>query len=266
MLSNNEASAQTDLNETEERLYDQVMDALNEGDYITARGLVATRLEKVPTCRAGLYIQGFLLMQQGRYEEALRSFDAVMVFAPEWADTYCKRAECLLALGKLRDALRTLNYVIRRFPSWTEPKYLKVETLVRMKKADSAEKILDDLLNTGPFTQQGLYIKSALLFAQSNYAQAFLYADEAASLNPKFVDAVVLKGLCLDALQYQPEAKECLSKALHTNTQDALVSKPFGQVLNNLVGLMTTLNQEEKATQCRRKLTEHWLTMVASQE
>jgi len=268
-LSNNEAFAQTDLNDTEERLYDQVMDALSKGDYDTARGLVATRLEDKPTCRAGLYIQGFLLMQQGRYEEALRSFDAVMVFSPDWADTYCKRAECLLALGRVREALRTLNYVIRRFPSWNEPKYLKVETLLRLKKADTAEKILDELLRTGPFSQQGLYVKAAMLFAQSNYAEAFHYADEASHMNSKFVDALVLKGLCLDALNMESAAGECFEKALNTSGShdSALVSKPqaIGQVLNNLVGLMTTLNQEEKATQCRQKLTEHWLAMVAKE-
>jgi len=270
VLSTNEASAQSDLNDTEERLYDRVMDALADGDYAKARGFVTERLEKEPSCRAGLYIQGFLLMQQGRYQEALQAFDSVIVISPDWADTYSKRAECLMALGRLRDALRTLNYVIRRFPSWNEPKYLKVETLLRLKKADSAEKILDDLLKNGSWTQQGLYLKSAMCFANSNYAEAFHYADEAVHLNNRFVDALVLKGLCLDALEYHDAAEQIFSKALEpADARDtALVTKPqaIGQVLNNLVGLMTTLDQEAKATQCRQKLTERWLAMVATKE
>jgi tetratricopeptide (TPR) repeat protein len=84
-------------------------------------------------------------------------------------------------------------------------------------------------MNTFALTGKGDY-----LLKLRNYTGAIVYADKALEVDPKNINALIIKALALDHLGKHAEAIRYFDKALETdpNNRNALYGKGF--VLNEL--------------------------------
>jgi type IV pilus assembly protein PilF len=83
--------------------------------------------------------QGSVLMQQGRYQDALEAFQTADRIAPGNATNTNMIGLCYLSLGQLDQALKSFDEVLQRVPQFTDARNNRGATYLAMKQYHLAE-------------------------------------------------------------------------------------------------------------------------------
>jgi tetratricopeptide (TPR) repeat protein len=74
-------------------------------------------LEKYPGDRLALNNKGFLLFEQGKYEEAIPFFKRAVAIRPDYTMAYINLVDAYLSLNRFDEAMLTVDEILKREPS-----------------------------------------------------------------------------------------------------------------------------------------------------
>jgi tetratricopeptide (TPR) repeat protein len=127
-----------------------------------------------------------LYYKQGKFQEALQSFDRVLEIEPEHAGAWNGRGICLKELGRYEEAIQCFNKVIALNPTDEEVYYNRGEALEKLGKTNGDMKLFEEAIKS---------------------------FDAVLNLNPYHVYAWNYRGVCLKELGRYEEAKRCFDHA-----------------------------------------------------
>jgi len=89
-----------------------------------------------------------LYYKQGKFQEALQSFDRVLEIEPDHAGAWNGRGICLKELGRYEEAIQCFNKVIAINPGDEEVYYNRGEALEKLGKNNGDEKLFEEAIKS----------------------------------------------------------------------------------------------------------------------
>ncbi len=157
--------------------------SLERGAASDAREAFAQAVKLDPRNVAALNGEGRLLLNEGRYTEAMARFDTAMQFDPSSPETIANDAEAKLALERLADAKQQLVDAAKRFPKSIPILLLLGKAEQHLGNLDAAEQDLRTAISftdpARPDAVQPYVALSELLSARGHLADAKTVLDDA---------------------------------------------------------------------------------------
>jgi tetratricopeptide (TPR) repeat protein len=146
---------------------------------------------------------GALLMQEGRYQEAVSICDRWLLVAPESAAAYAARARAHCAAGSMQQGLADYGKAIEGDPSDAESRAARAMLYLELEAWEAAETDLTHAIELAPIQPQLFVERARARFYQERLDAAQADLQHALHLDPYFVEAYMLSGWIL---QNSPDA------------------------------------------------------------
>ncbi|MEO5365408.1 MAG: tetratricopeptide repeat protein [Magnetococcus sp. WYHC-3] len=156
-------------------------------------------LAQVPDQEEALYFCGDLARRQGRWQEAMSLFHALVERRPAHPGYRFQRAQCALSLGQMQDAARDFKYAAELKPDWHAPLLRWAMALLGLGQAADAETVLTGYLVLEPKDAQGHFQLAMAHLLQDRAAPAGVAAARAMALDATLVESVFQLALSLVA-------------------------------------------------------------------
>ena len=145
-----------------------------------------------PSVRHHSYLGlGLALVMQGRIEEAVKPFDAMLKLKPDYADGHLQMGCLLRDLGHHDAAIRHLRRAFELSPSLVEAAVYQANILIFRGELDEALKLCDRALALRPGNFEAIASKALTLEKQGHPDQAWECVREVAS-NPAAIPGVAM--------------------------------------------------------------------------
>jgi len=193
---------------------------------------------------------GVALVMQGRYTEAMQSFDEAIWINPEYAPAWKCKGDALYDQGKFADAasatrvesgriahrrgnfadaILAYDEAIRLDPEYTAAWKSKGDALAAIGRTTEAMVAYDEAIRIDPNLSSAWYKKGNLLYYQGNRNDALQAYEESVRLDPSFAPAWNGKGNALKNQGRHSAALVAYDEAinLYPNYVDAWFGKSF---------------------------------------
>jgi tetratricopeptide (TPR) repeat protein len=248
-----------------ERIYSEVLaidaervDALQllavlkraQGNPMEAISLLGRALRAAPTSIEVLSDRAGMLIDIGRYEEALEHCDRAVVIDPNHAGAWTNRATALQWLGRLDESLKNFDKAVALKPRGVEAWTNRGNTLEQLGRPEDAVASYGKALaiDDGKAT---IWINRGLLLQKlGRYAAAVADYDKALALdaaNPKNISIWNCRGVALHLTERYDEALVSYDRALAINPDDPDVWSNRGNTLRALGRLDEALANHDRA-------------------
>jgi tetratricopeptide (TPR) repeat protein len=154
------------------------------------------------------------------YEEALKSYDQIVVKNPNSTKRKVLIGDLLLALGRYNDSLEAYDITLELKPTSYSALIGKGKAFDALGRHEEAVKAYNEglkdfnLIEETRFGRAGpRVIKGDVFRALGRYEDALVAYDEALELNPRYAGVWYYKGLALNALGRTSEADTAFAKA-----------------------------------------------------
>jgi tetratricopeptide (TPR) repeat protein len=127
--------------------------------------------------------EGFKI--QGKYDEAVKSYDKEIEINPQFAGAWYNRGIALVDQGKYDEATQSLDKAIEINPNDTETLYTKGTILISLGNYIEAERYFDEILKLDPTDANSLYGKACCLVKRDEIENALNYLEKAINLGGK---------------------------------------------------------------------------------
>jgi len=171
-----------------------------------------------------IYEKGLELVNQGKYEEAIKAFDQAISLRPDVSITWVSRGVALERLGRYQEALVSHEQAIAINPN--------------------------DFL--------AWYNKGIQLQELHRYSEAIAAHQKALQLKPKDIDTLYNLGLELEKIQHWSEALHAYEQILHQDGADAYTWNRKGVVLDALHKYPEAIAAHQQATRLMPSLAQFW--------
>jgi tetratricopeptide (TPR) repeat protein len=170
---------------------------------------------------------GTTLQRQGRYEEALKTFDKALQLKPDDVELWTNLGNVLAQLERLDDALFSYEQALKLNPRHWDTACRSAVVLRGLKRFEEAAarfELCDELRPNNAFT---LYMRSVSLRDLKRHDEALKLGQRSHTLDPKNADTCNNIGILLQFLNRHQEALSWFKKALalRPNLADALNNK-----------------------------------------
>lgn len=163
--------------------------------------------------------RGAILVELGRYEEALESLDRAAVANPKGVKALNFKAWLLASrLGRYDDAIAVLEKSLSLKSGQSDTWHLHGVTLSQMDQLEAALTSFDRAIQSNPKYEAAWFSKSATLFALGQYSQALEATDQVLKIAPRRADALYNKACCYAQLGKLEPGIAWLDKALALDT------------------------------------------------
>lgn len=209
-------------------------------DPAQAERLIARALEVNPTSQVAYANHGNTLLELGRPDEALISYEKAIAIAPNYAEAFNNRGLALQRLGNLHEALASFDKAIALQPQYAEAINNRGTALRLLGHLEDAVRSHDQALAIRPDYPEALNNRGVCLQDLGRLEAALTSYAAALSLSPDYAEALNNQGTCLQALGRSEEASKSYLRAIGL--------KPgYAQALNNLGIALQDLQRFEEA-------------------
>jgi len=182
--------------------------------YKNPETLFLDTLRKNPGSWMANYNLGRSLQDDGKYDEAMRYYDAALRADPSNPDPLNNTGNILLAAGKVDEAKIHFMKAISMKPDFGEGYYNMGCALLETGAYSEAVDYFNKSLRIHPQNEKAHNNLANALATQGRFNQALAHYREALRLKPRFVDAHVNLGIVLKRQQQYDEARKHFSEAL----------------------------------------------------
>lgn len=168
-----------------------------------------------------LQLLALLLAQQGRAQEALAAYDALVQHGHADAAVQQARGDCLQALGQFELAVAAYDAALAYEPGRVEALNNRGAALEALGRLEAALESFDAVLALRPDHAHAHGNRGGVLLAQGQAEDALESCDRALGLDPGFGQAHNNRGLALAALHRFDAAVEAYDAALALKPEDA---------------------------------------------
>jgi len=248
-----------------ERIYTEVLaldtervDALHllsvlkraQGDPVEAITLLGRALRAAPTSVEVLSDRAGMLIDFGRYDEALRDSERAVIIEPNHVAAWINHATALQCVGRLDDSIKGFDKAVALKPdsivAWTN----RGNTLHRLGRLDDAVASYDKALAIDG-SNATIWLNRGILLQQlGRHAEAVESFDKAIALDPgNATNAMVwnTRGVSLRAAGRSDESLSSYDRALAINPDDPDAWSNRGNILRSLGQYEEALASHDRA-------------------
>lgn len=197
--------------------FEQVQQLRQSGQAAVAEMLAREILATVPGSTDDLYCQGGLLLQAGRFADALRRFDDAIRRGPALPELMCDRAVALLQLGRGEEALASAEAARAASPGFAPALLAAGDALRALDRPREALARYDQALGGRGDFIPALRNRAALLMALGRFEAALADLDRLLRHSPSEPELHNNRGLMLSELSRTGEALAAFDRALSLN-------------------------------------------------
>jgi protein O-GlcNAc transferase len=161
-----------------------------------------------------LYWEGIKAHDEGRFEDALTRFDALLSARPDANAIRHRRAHALIGLGRLDEAENTFAAVLTTEPDDFDALFNSTRLLHMLRRLPEALARCSHTLKMRPASVDTLNIYGALLLDTLRYQDALTIFDHALGIVPNHPDALFNRAIALRYLSRHGEAVASLETLL----------------------------------------------------
>ena len=271
---------------------EQAISFHQSGNLAAAEQLYLSALRLDPSNATGLHLLGTLQLQQGRFAEAIASFDRVLGLKAGNADTYanrgvalcnlqrfkdavvsfdkalgfkpkapellCNRGMALYYLGRLELALASYDQALEAQPQYFDALMARANVLRELKRSDEALKSYERVFALAPERPELHYSIGVVLIDLGRLPEAVASFDRALQMAPDYAEAWNNSGSTLQSLGRLDEALAKFERAITVKPDLALAHHNRGSVLRRLGRLQEALDSHDQALALQPQLAEIW--------
>jgi len=165
--------------------------------------------------------RGVVLTRLQKYEDAIASYDRALQIRPEYPDAWNNRGVCLLELQQYQEAIVSYEQAIKVKPDYADAWNNRGVSLAKLQNYQEAVKSYNQALAIKNDYSDAWNNRGVSLSKLGIYGEAIACYDNATKLRPEFFSAWYNKARCY-ALQSRVEAAiESLQKAMSLNAKYA---------------------------------------------
>ncbi|BAY98870.1 TPR repeat-containing protein [Tolypothrix tenuis PCC 7101] len=202
-------------------------------DYKEAMDTYEKALEIKPDDRYALNLRGIALLNLGRYEEAVASYNKGLKIQPDQYAWYF-RGNALRNLGHYEEAIASYDKALELKPDYHQAWYFRGNALRNLGRYEEAIASYDKALELKPDYHQAWYFRGNALSDLGRYEEAIGTYEQAIQIKPDLHQAWYNKGNVLSAIGRYEEAIVSYNKALEFQPDDHATWKSRGIALQNL--------------------------------
>ena len=226
-------------------LWDRAAALFQQGNLPEAEQACLQLLKQVPADFAANRLLGALRARQGRFEEALASYDTALAVQSDFALLYY-RGVALRALKRSDEALACFDAALRHNPDSAEAWNARGNALNDLNHPPEALASFDRALAINPDLSEAQYNRAMSLNLLRRFDEALAAYNRALDLNPDFTQALNNRGNCLLALRRYPEALADYDRVLAANPDSV-------ESWNNRGSALQSLQRFDEALACYDK-------------
>jgi predicted TPR repeat methyltransferase len=215
------------------RLFKRATELHHNGNLAVAERLYLRLLKAHPKHSDVLHCLGILRSQQGRFTEALASYDKALAIRPRAADVLNNRGSALRNLNRPIEALASYDQALAIDPAAAFALNNRGNALQDLNRTAEALTSFDKALAIKPDYVEALNHRGNALQLLNRPGEALASYDRALKIRPDFAEAWVGRGNVLNLhLQRYDDALAAYDKALAINPGFADVWVSRGNILN----------------------------------
>jgi tetratricopeptide (TPR) repeat protein/CHAT domain-containing protein len=194
--------------------------------------------------------RGNSLFKEGRYEEAITSFDKAIEHKPDYHVAWCGRGVSLFSLGRYEETIINYDKAIEHKPDYHVAWNNRGISLFSLGRYEEAIINYEKAIEYKPDYHEAWYSSGISLFSLGRYEKAIASYEKAIEHKPDFHEAWYNRGSSLSDLGRYEKAIASYEKAIE--------HKPdFHQAWNNCGISLSALGRDEKAIASYEKAIEH---------
>lgn len=230
---------------------------LNKGSFLGRKGNPEKALECFnrvleinPNCAEAFYHKALTLNELEKEDESLKCLNKALKLKPHLSAAWLRKGILMGIFGKPIKAIECFNEVLELTPQNCDALVLKGGSLYELKKYSESLKFVDKGINclnkslkAIPNDKKYLEIKHRALIMRSNikgshfrvqedYKRALKHFNKTLKIDPKDLDALLNKGLCLIYLEKYKKAELYLNKVLKIDQENVLALSLKGYCFN----------------------------------
>lgn len=160
------------------------------------------------------HLLGTLRMQQGRFAEALSSFDRAVAAKPDFAEAHGSRGLALCNLQRFQEAVASFGKTLKLKPRAPDILAHRGLALYYLKKPEAALASYDESLAFEPRNPDALMARANILMELKRHADALAGYDAALMLRPNVPEVIFNRGILLSEMNRPAEALAAFEHAV----------------------------------------------------
>jgi tetratricopeptide (TPR) repeat protein len=180
------------------------------------------------------FLKGLSLYQEGKYSEAVDSFNQVLQIEPNYTKAHFLKGSSLYQEGKYSEAVDSFNQVLQIEPNYVKTQFREASSLYKAGNYNNAHESFKQLLQIDSNNTDVLYYDGLSLYNLERYIEAIAMFNRALALEPTNTNVLLYKGLSLYNLERYNEAIAMFNRALALEPTNTNVLLYKGLSLYNL--------------------------------
>jgi tetratricopeptide (TPR) repeat protein len=221
--------------------------AFQEREFERALEWTARALEVDPHSAATHLMRGHALMQLGRSEEAIESYDCVIALKPDSADAYLHRGNALTQAGKNLAAVSSYDGALALRPNSAEIHNNRGNALRSLREFEAAIKSYERAIAAMPGLAEPYFNRGLALHELKHHEAALASYDQAIAMNPGFAEAYFSRGNTQRDIKQLGEALTSYDRAIAAKVDYAEAHCNRGNLLCELERLEAALSSYDSA-------------------
>jgi protein O-GlcNAc transferase len=191
--------------------------------------------------------RGHMLRQQGRYAEALASYEQAIALAPDHAEAFLGRGNVLQELRRSEEAIASYDRVISLRPDYADAFYNRGIALMRLKRLAEALASYDGAIKASPRYVRAHNNRGNVLQVMGRFEEALASYEQAVAIKPDYIDGLYNRGMVLQAVGRFEEAVASFDRVIALLPDNAEAFNNRGIALGELNRLDDALASFDRA-------------------
>ena len=202
--------------------------------------------------------RGYALIELGRFEEAIASLDRALSIKSDYQLSLYNRGKALIALGRHEEGIASYERALSIKSDLYQVWYERGNALIELEKNEEAIASFECALSIKPDLYQAWSNRGSVLFDLGRFEEAIASYDRALSINPDFDYAWNGRGNALSNLGRFEEAIASYDHALSINPDFDYAWNGRGSALSNLGKNEEAISFYDRALSIKPDYYEAW--------
>ena len=231
---------------------------LNRGDLASVAADLVKGWEPKVDESEKWFDEGITLVQSGKYEEAIASYDQAIEIKPDCQDTWCNRGIALNDLGRYEEAIASYDRAIEIQPDSHQAWYNQGITLCYLGRYAEAIASYDRAIEIQPDYHEAWFRQGNTLRYLGRYKEAIASYDRAIEIEPGFLKTLYMRGITLFSLGRYEEAIASYDRAIAIKPDDHETWSGRGNALSSLGRYEEVIASYDRAIEIKPDRYDAW--------
>lgn len=199
-------------------------------DWKEALRLIDLALESNPQNGIAHSNRGNILVELGRFEDALLAYKTAVALQPDYAEAYSNQGNTLQALGRYEEAFSCYDQAVKLDENCAQAFYGVALIFLLRKNYDYALGCCNQAIKINPQYEVALILKGKILYEVKDYLNSLAAYDEALLINPESSATWILKASVYSEMKQFEAAEIAFNRALVISPDTEFL---FGMAIQN---------------------------------